>query len=225
MVTDYPVWDTDRPRGVLSAADREYLCASDIEREENWSRPARSQRERAIRERTTNAILDFSLLFHEAGERDLALIFNPNEIDNHTEIRHGMQDALALFFSEMESGKYGDSAEDRIVQFSSLLRNAIWNAEAKRRGVSSENFFREIALSVAVEFNVHVPEPVNTDFIADAIDRHALYELSEEEFDFYVFVQLQSEREVRIGRDAAAQFLEDVDRLRKEGVIGTDAFD
>lgn len=217
--SDYPVWGADRPRGILSSADREFLSLSPEEREQQYSRAAKGQRERAVRERTVNGILDFCLLFRKLTERDRGLIFNPHEIDNETELRHGMRDALALFYLETWKPKYGGESTDVIERFDSLLRNAVHSAEAEWRDIDPEDVFEEIVLSMTVVFNVLAPEPVNTDLIADKIARSAPYELTEEEARFYLFVQLRSGEKVKGGEDAAHEFLENVERLSEEGLI------
>lgn len=89
-----PSEDHDRPRGILSPADREYLVASDGEREENYSRSARTQRERAIRERAANAFMDFSLLSAHLDASDRAQIFEESELD----IRRGIHGMLAFLY-------------------------------------------------------------------------------------------------------------------------------
>lgn len=61
----------DRARGVLSTADRQYLKATAEERQSDYTRQAQDQREEAIRVRTLNGLLDFSILLeHGGGERE-----------------------------------------------------------------------------------------------------------------------------------------------------------
>lgn len=62
---------SDRPRGVLSESDRKFLSKPAEEREEEYSSSARSQRRSAIRERVSNAILDYPLLADELEDDQL----------------------------------------------------------------------------------------------------------------------------------------------------------
>lgn len=102
----------ERPRGVLSEADRSYLRNS-----EGYSRQAAHARENAILERTQNAILDFTLLWEE-WDRDQrwdrrkwwrlrGLDQEPmhsDPIDDHA-LEHGLRDmaAFALFLCRADT--------------------------------------------------------------------------------------------------------------------------
>lgn len=66
-----------RDRGVLSPADRAFIEATEEERQENYSRLARSARRTEITKRTRNAILDFQQV-HEAADIDEVV----DELDN-----------------------------------------------------------------------------------------------------------------------------------------------
>lgn len=56
--------DHDRPRGILSPADRQYLTSD----KSGYTHPAQHKRETAIRERVVNGILDFALLEHHLDD-------------------------------------------------------------------------------------------------------------------------------------------------------------
>lgn len=75
VMVSSPSEDPDRPRGILSPSDREFLLASDEEREENYSRPGRSKRLRAIRERTVHALLDCRLIYDHMDADERAQIY------------------------------------------------------------------------------------------------------------------------------------------------------
>lgn len=63
--------DTTRERGILSRADREYLLGeSDIEEKSQQERNARGR----IRQRVTNAMLDFTLLNRHLAVRDRQMV-------------------------------------------------------------------------------------------------------------------------------------------------------
>jgi len=220
--TDYPVWGTDRPRGILSPADRKFLAMSPEERAENYSRAAKGQRERAIRERTRNGIIDFCLLWSGLTDRDRRLLFNPHEIDNETELRAGVQSAISLFYTETCKPKYGHQSEDTIVPFGRLIESAIQDAEAVWRDVDPDDFFEEIVLRVSVMFSVIVPEPVNPEPIVSKIYRRALHELTGEEARYYLFVQMRSGSGVGTGEEAAQEFIQNIEQLVEDGALSED---
>lgn len=219
MLSEYPAWGADRPRGILSQADREFLLASDDEREENYSRQAKGNRERAIRERLENAILDFSMIFSRLDDRNLEFVFNPAEIDNTNAMRHGMRDLLAMIYLETRKPKYGHESTDVIQHFDNLLRSAVYAAEAEWRGIDPDETFSEIISRISVEFSVLEPQPVDVAIIADKIASRALYEFDENEARFYLFVQWRSGGQIDVGEGAADAFLENVDELTDEGAI------
>lgn len=70
--------DADRPRGILSPADREFLLG---ETEMNHEQSRRNAEAR-IRERVTNAVLDFYLLVHHLKEKDRRQIFEKSIDDD-----------------------------------------------------------------------------------------------------------------------------------------------
>lgn len=63
--------DADRPRGILSPADREYLLGE----AEMAHEQSRRNAEARIRQRVTDAVLDFGLLVHALSEKDRRQIF------------------------------------------------------------------------------------------------------------------------------------------------------
>jgi hypothetical protein len=65
----------DRPRGILTAADRKLLRMDAVERSENYSRPNRHQRWSTIEERTRNGIEDLSVLYRHLPEKRRKNVF------------------------------------------------------------------------------------------------------------------------------------------------------
>lgn len=61
--------DRDRPRGILSSADRQYLRNPD-----EYSRQAAHERKKAIRERVWNTVLDFGLLSELSRDRRQSIL-------------------------------------------------------------------------------------------------------------------------------------------------------
>lgn len=68
---EYDPFNLDRDRGVLTTADRKYLCGeSEIEPQTHSERRARER----IRNRVKNAVLDFKILLRHFEDRDRELI-------------------------------------------------------------------------------------------------------------------------------------------------------
>ena len=67
----------DRPRGILSNADRDYLTMSIEEREEHYSRPGAFKRQEEIQTRFRNGIQDLALLHRELGRNSRKEVFEP----------------------------------------------------------------------------------------------------------------------------------------------------
>lgn len=88
----------ERPRGILTPADREFLMASADERNERYTRQARSKRIRAIHERVYNAVLDVSLLVElwPADQRTEVI----DELLDQWRGREGLADLITLFYLE-----------------------------------------------------------------------------------------------------------------------------
>lgn len=70
-------FDPDRPRGILSTADREYLLGDAEMSHEQSKRNAEAR----IRERVTNAVLDYALLVHGLEKKDRRQIFEKSVDD------------------------------------------------------------------------------------------------------------------------------------------------
>lgn len=84
----------ERPRGILTEADRQYL-----RNREEYSRQAAHARQGAIVERTRNGILDFSLLFDNLADEDWGDITGASPRNDvwfdDPDIEAGIRDTLA----------------------------------------------------------------------------------------------------------------------------------
>ena len=81
----------NRPRGILSEADREYLQG-----EKDLSEGAERNARQRIRERVTEGLRDFELLWMCLSDRDLELIFYPEEDDERRRLRSWSHHAIAF---------------------------------------------------------------------------------------------------------------------------------
>ncbi|WP_336024647.1 hypothetical protein [Halobellus salinisoli] len=83
----------DRPRGILSGTDREYLCGL----RDYSHQQSELNRRQAIRERTINALKDFNLLWLLLGETEWKKVFDTFETDE-------LNDTFAAMLSFMYLG-------------------------------------------------------------------------------------------------------------------------
>jgi hypothetical protein len=84
--------DADRPRGVLTPADREFLRG-----EREGTEGSRYNIRRRIRQRIADAILDFSLLFDGLPKRDVEQLIDPED-GNGDELRDALCDVNAFLW-------------------------------------------------------------------------------------------------------------------------------
>lgn len=80
-------FDPERPRGILSEVDRQWLVADQVERKEQFSRQAHYKRRQAIRERLRNGLLDLVLLADELDEDGVKYFLGEEWLSEHPEAR------------------------------------------------------------------------------------------------------------------------------------------
>lgn len=108
----------DRPRGILSAADRAYLRGETELASEQSERNTRAR----VRDRVYDGVLDFELLVERLSERDRKLIF---------EKRFGEMDGTAAFDALVSAVAFlYRGIEDTDLAFETVLSEAINVAEA-----------------------------------------------------------------------------------------------
>jgi hypothetical protein len=129
-------FDPDRPRGLLSQADREYLLGlTEMEHEQS-----KRNAEARIRKRVTNGILDFYLLIRNLERKDRRQIFEKGLDD--PQFRYGLIGMTTFAYMGLkESG----------MDFEHVLEPAITRAE---EAYAAEGF--ESAVDVDVTFGVDV---------------------------------------------------------------------
>lgn len=67
----------NRPRGILTEADREFLRMDGEKRLDEYSRPNRSQRWDKIEERIWNGVMDFHVIYHHLPADSREDVFRP----------------------------------------------------------------------------------------------------------------------------------------------------
>ncbi|MGM0605124.1 MAG: hypothetical protein ACQETB_05570, partial [Halobacteriota archaeon] len=127
--------DPDRPRGILTPSDRDFLLG----RKTDYTDHSRRQKRNRIRQRVHNAIVDFTLLFEHLQERDRRTLFDRSKAESQAYTR-GVTDTLAFLYL---------GADGYHTPFGDLLSAGVRKAETKRSGTDYR--------TVEVEFSV---EPV-----------------------------------------------------------------
>jgi hypothetical protein len=127
-------FNTDRPRGILSPADRELLLGEvDMDHEQS-----RRNAEARVRQRVVDSIKDFDLLVHALKSKDRQQIFTKSVDD--PEFIDGLTMMLSFAYLGMkESG----------IEFSHVLEPAIRRTEEAHAANTLGSM-----VDVAVEFNV-----------------------------------------------------------------------
>lgn len=98
-----PIEKGDRARGILTPTDRAYVRATNSQREAEYSRPAREQRWRYIRDRAENAVYDIGILSKHSGNRLYTYLFADEIPDGRkasadTERTRRVLPEIAVFF-------------------------------------------------------------------------------------------------------------------------------
>lgn len=139
--------DLDRPRGILSEADRKYLVRDARERKEAYSYQAQRSRRLAIVERTSNAIRDFSVLFEELDEGELEKVAENVEMRGEERVMGGprppsvpITDALAFIYLLHEGEEQFEMSLNR------SLRDVLFH--------DGQSDYNDVDISIDVEINI-----------------------------------------------------------------------
>jgi hypothetical protein len=152
------VEDTDRPAALLTNAQRAYLRG-----EREYSSSAERDVKQRIRDRVTESIKDFSLLFEHWHQEEREKVFTPSD-DNRGEFEDGLIDLLALIY--MEQSVMSPS-------FEVLIRRAVIRGE--RQFARSEDFDVHVDLDV----DVLSPRDSSLEEIGELIRRGKIDEVDE----------------------------------------------
>jgi len=169
MVDEYDIENPDRPRGMFSTADREFLLGeSDIGEKSQAERNRRAR----IRERFYHTLLDFGLV-SAIERRDRRRIFSEqerreNESERASALNHALFELFAFLYDVLESDA------DPGLEFEDCLRTGIL-----RYHYRSET--RHMVSPGAVTFEVDEPETLDIDSVARRLRRDGFDALSEGE--------------------------------------------
>ncbi|WP_135364630.1 hypothetical protein [Halosimplex halophilum] len=142
----------ERPRGILSPADRAYLRGETTFGSDQSERNARAR----IRERVLAGLRDFDLLADALAERDRELVFGKHVGDDPEAVR-SLIAALAVLYR---------GAEEAGLEFGTLLEEGVSRAEADR------------SVAAGVDFEVR-REPLDPDRLTRKLRRTGSLTLSE----------------------------------------------
>jgi hypothetical protein len=155
---------SDRPRGILTPSDRDFLLG----RKTDYTEHSMKQKRNRIRRRVRNAILDFSILFANLEERDRETVFDPDDEDREAYTR-GITDMLA-FLHLGTMGYY--------TPFKDMLAEGVRKAEQRLAGSDYR--------MVNVEFNVEPVGQIDVDEVIEKLEQEEFSELSDEELRAFV---------------------------------------
>ncbi len=156
--------DADRPRGILTPSDRDFLLG----RKTDYTDHSKKQKRNRIRRRVRNAVLDFSILFEYMEERDRNTVFDPDdeERDAYTQ---GITDMLAF----LHLGTMGYHTP-----FKDMLSEGVGKAEQRLAGSNYR--------MVNVEFNVDPVGQIDVDEVVEKLEDEEFAQLTDEELRAFV---------------------------------------
>jgi hypothetical protein len=128
----------DRPRGILSQTDREYLCGL-----KEYAQPQTdANRRQDIRERVLNGMQDFVMLVFGLPEKEREKIFETLEAHDELEDVLGMMVAFVYLGLDKERPR-----------FETVLERAILQAENLDKLFQSAGRATEVDVALSVEYN------------------------------------------------------------------------
>ncbi|MCU4799240.1 hypothetical protein OB920_02490 [Halobacteria archaeon HArc-gm2] len=156
--------DSDRPRGILTPSDRDFL----IGRKTDYTEHSKKQKRNRIRRRVRNAVLDFSILFEYMEDRDRETVFDPDDEDRDA-YTQGITDVLAY----LHLGTMGYHTP-----FKDMLSEGVGKAEQRLAGSNYR--------MVDVEFNVEPVGQIDVDDVVEKLENEEFAQLTDEELRAFV---------------------------------------
>ncbi|GAB6880624.1 hypothetical protein JCM17823_28980 [Halorubrum gandharaense] len=184
--------DGDRPRGILTPSDRDFLLG----RKTDYTEHSRKQKRNRIRRRVRNAVLDFSILFEYLEERDRNTVFDPDDGDRDA-YTQGITDMLAF----LHLGTMGYHTP-----FKEMLSEGVGKAEQRLAGSDYR--------MVNVEFNVDPVGQINVDEVVEKIEDDEFERITDEELR--AFVRLLSMSEEFSPEEVREEIKDHVDEFVRE---------
>ncbi|XVH33641.1 hypothetical protein ACNS7O_17135 (plasmid) [Haloferacaceae archaeon DSL9] len=179
--------DADRPRGILTPSDRDFLLG----RKTDYTDHSKKQKRNRIRRRVRNALLDFTILFEHLEDRDRKTVFDPDD-ENRAAYTEGVIDMLA-FLHLGTMGYY--------TPFKDMLAEGVGKAEQELAGSDYR--------MVNVEFNVDPVGQIDVDEVVSKLDAGRFEKITDEELR--AFVRLLTLSDQFVPEETSAQIKENMD--------------
>jgi len=194
--------DSDRPRGILTPSDRDFL----IGRKTDYTDHSKKQKRNRIRRRVRNAVLDFSILFEYMEERDRETVFDPDDEDRDA-YTQGITDVLSF----LHLGTMGYHTP-----FKDMLSEGVGKAEQRLAGSNYR--------MVNVEFNVEPVGQIDVDDVVEKLENEEFAQLTDEELRAFVRLLTMSDgfspedtrEEIRDHVDEFAELVSESDEAREQ---------
>jgi len=138
---ELPFTVEDRPRGILSHTDREYLCGQ----REYKHKQSESNRKQDIRERTANALEDFFLLGLLLDEAEREKIFNKEIDDENLNALLEWMITFAYLGLNQDEDRLEDIIEKGVYVGANFEKGDRWSGEAT-----------DVDVSINIEYNPNV---------------------------------------------------------------------
>lgn len=160
--SDFNAYDVDRPRGILSTEDRKFLFG----KTEYTSSSGARRRRQKIRERVTNAMLDFTIL-RELEARDRNQIFEGEE--RRDLLAGGFSSAFFFLYDALARSR--EDSEHIDMNLTAYLSQAIEHVE-KTRGHRA-----------TLSMEIHREELSDPEEIFERVKQHGFQSLNAAEAD------------------------------------------
>jgi len=156
--------DADRPRGILTPSDRDFLLG----RKTDYTEHSKKQKRNRIRRRVRNAVLDFSILYECLEDRDRKTVFDPDD-ENREAYTRGITDMLGF----LHLGTMG-----YVTPFKDMLSEGVAKSEQRLAGSDYR--------MVQVEFNVDPVGQIDVDEVIEKIEADEFGRITDEELRAFV---------------------------------------
>lgn len=196
-------------RGFLTETDELFLRGG----KRYDSKQQRYERRKAIRERTREALRDFSLLYKELDRSERNKIFEPEDRETRIALEEGITDTIAFLYIALEGEIGSEDYQDReyTPRFRGFLDLAVSKAEGDRRPGD------EIVTSVDFEASVTNRGQVDLDRVIDKLAGRQGYELSEVEAKVVANILATDDGTQHPG---PSEFVEQIKERRREITLG-----
>lgn len=183
----YPV-TTDRPRGILTEADREYLMSD----KSGYTHQQQSNAKRRITERIVNALLDFKILENHLDEEirdDVFDLFDMIDVSDE-DITYGKREDYLMALTDLLAFIYRETREgtEHHPTFAQQLETAVVQGEFE----PGTTYYGPHNIDIEVTFEKVHPEAINIQAIAERIEEDGIDSLTEAEMREFLKVLSRS---------------------------------